>query len=112
MLSYNINQRLCLTGSHFSLDFCPLPMTHTAAILPVVLAVGSSIRGMPMDVLALPCIYSLGLMGVISPYATGPAPNVVRLGLHRQRRFLEVRTDLRCDLLCGVADHSRCRGWN
>jgi L-tartrate/succinate antiporter len=47
---------------------------HTAAILPVVLAVGQSIPGMPMDVLTLLCIYSLGLMGVISPYATGPAP--------------------------------------
>ena len=47
---------------------------HTAAILPVVLAVGKSIPGMPMDVLTLLCIYSLGLMGVISPYATGPAP--------------------------------------
>ncbi len=48
--------------------------SHTAAILPVVLAVGQSIPGMPMDVLTLLCIYSLGLMGVISPYATGPAP--------------------------------------
>ncbi|TKW80429.1 MAG: DASS family sodium-coupled anion symporter, partial [Bradyrhizobium icense] len=47
---------------------------HAAAILPVVLAVGKSIPGMPMDVLTLLCIYSLGLMGVISPYATGPAP--------------------------------------
>ena len=48
--------------------------SHTAAILPVVLAVGSSIPGMPMQTLTLLCIYSLGLMGVISPYATGPAP--------------------------------------
>lgn len=48
--------------------------SHAAAILPVVLAVGSSIPGMPMDVLTLLCIYSLGIMGVISPYATGPAP--------------------------------------
>jgi anion transporter len=48
--------------------------SHTAAILPVVLAVGSGIPGMPMQTLTLLCIYSLGLMGVISPYATGPAP--------------------------------------
>jgi anion transporter len=48
--------------------------SHTAAILPVVLAVGTSIPGMPMQTLTLLCIYSLGLMGVISPYATGPAP--------------------------------------
>jgi len=47
---------------------------HAAAVLPVVLAVGSGIAGMPMATLTLLCIYSLGLMGVISPYATGPAP--------------------------------------
>ena len=27
-----------------------------------------------MPTLTLLCVYSLGLMGVISPYATGPAP--------------------------------------
>ncbi len=48
--------------------------SHTAAVLPVVLAVGSGIPGMPVPTLALLCLYSLGLMGVISPYATGPAP--------------------------------------
>ncbi len=47
---------------------------HTAAVLPVVLAVGSGIAGIPMHTLTLLCVYSLGLMGVISPYATGPAP--------------------------------------
>ena len=48
--------------------------SHAAAVLPVVLAVGSSIPGLSMPVLTLLCVYSLGLMGVISPYATGPAP--------------------------------------
>ena len=48
--------------------------SHTAAVLPVVLAVGSGVAGVPMPVLTLLCVYSLGLMGVISPYATGPAP--------------------------------------
>lgn len=48
--------------------------SHAAAVLPVVLAVGSGIAGMPVQMLALLCMYSLGLMGVISPYATGPAP--------------------------------------
>ena len=40
----------------------------------MVLAVGSSIPGLPVQTLMLLCVYSLGLMGVISPYATGPAP--------------------------------------
>jgi citrate:succinate antiporter/L-tartrate/succinate antiporter len=48
--------------------------SHTAAVLPVVLAVGTGIAGMPLPTLTLLCVYSLGLMGVISPYATGPAP--------------------------------------
>jgi citrate:succinate antiporter/L-tartrate/succinate antiporter len=48
--------------------------SHTAAVLPVVLAVGASIPGLSVPLLAMLCMYSLGLMGVISPYATGPAP--------------------------------------
>jgi len=48
--------------------------SHTAAVLPVVLAVGSAMPGMSVPTLTLLCVYSLGIMGVISPYATGPAP--------------------------------------
>jgi anion transporter len=48
--------------------------SHTAAVLPVVLAVGTGIPGLSVPTLMLMCVYSLGLMGVISPYATGPAP--------------------------------------
>src|SRR5207248_9544765 len=48
--------------------------SHAAAVLPVVLAVGTGIPGLSVPTLTLLCVYSLGLMGVISPYATGPAP--------------------------------------
>jgi citrate:succinate antiporter/L-tartrate/succinate antiporter len=48
--------------------------SHAAAVLPVVLAVVTVIPGLPVATLTLLCLYSLGLMGVISPYATGPAP--------------------------------------
>jgi anion transporter len=48
--------------------------SHAAAVLPVVLAVGMGIPGLAVPTLTLLCLYSLGLMGVISPYATGPAP--------------------------------------
>jgi citrate:succinate antiporter/L-tartrate/succinate antiporter len=48
--------------------------SHAAAVLPVVLAVGMGIPGVSVPTLTLLCCYSLGLMGVISPYATGPAP--------------------------------------
>jgi L-tartrate/succinate antiporter len=47
---------------------------HTTAVLPVALAAGAAIPGVPARLLALLLCYSLGIMGVISPYATGPAP--------------------------------------
>lgn len=47
---------------------------HTTAVLPVVLAVGAAIPGIPLLTFSLLCVYSLGLMGIISPYATGPSP--------------------------------------
>jgi|WetSurMetagenome_2_1015567.scaffolds.fasta_scaffold15575_2 anion transporter len=47
---------------------------HTVAVLPVILAIGANIPGVPSVPFALLCVYSLGLMGVISPYATGPGP--------------------------------------
>jgi anion transporter len=48
---------------------------HTNAVLPLVLGVGVAL--LPVNLLmafALLLVYSLGLMGVISPYATGPSP--------------------------------------
>ena len=47
---------------------------HTMAVLPALLSAGAVIPGMPVQVLALLLVYSIGLMGVITPYATGPAP--------------------------------------
>lgn len=47
---------------------------HTTALLPVMLTVGSAIPGMPMQTLALLLCLTLGIMGIISPFATGPSP--------------------------------------
>jgi L-tartrate/succinate antiporter len=47
---------------------------HTAVVFPALLAGGVSYPGMPVRVFALTLAYSIGLMGVITPYATGPAP--------------------------------------
>ena len=77
--------------------------SHAAAVLPVVLAVGTSIPGLSMPTLTLLCVYSLGLMGVISPYATGPAPMYYGIGYIGEGRLLEVRPDLRRDLFCRAA---------
>jgi L-tartrate/succinate antiporter len=47
---------------------------HTTALLPVILAAGASIPGMNIPVLSLMLMTSLGIMGIISPYGTGPSP--------------------------------------
>ena len=48
---------------------------HTSAVLPLVLGVGVKLLPAAMiPPFALLCVYALGLMGVITPYATGPAP--------------------------------------
>lgn len=46
---------------------------HTTAMFPVLLAVGLGIPGVPPDKLALALGLTTGIMGVITPYATGPA---------------------------------------
>jgi L-tartrate/succinate antiporter len=46
---------------------------HVVAVLPTVLATGLAFPGVPVRTLTLLLAYSIGLMGVISPYATGPA---------------------------------------
>lgn len=61
--------------------------SHVAAVLPVVLAVGSGIPGVDVPTLARLCLYSLGLMGVISPFATGPAPMYFGSGYIGKRQF-------------------------
>jgi di/tricarboxylate transporter len=47
---------------------------HATALLPVILAAGASVPGMPVRVFAMLLVFSLGIMGVLTPYATGPAP--------------------------------------
>jgi len=60
---------------------------HTTAVLPALLSAGAVIPGMPVRVLALLLAYSIGLMGVITPYATGPAPVYFGSGFIPRRDF-------------------------
>ena len=60
---------------------------HRLALLPVVLAVAHGMPGVNGPLLAMLCIYSLGLMGVISPYATGCAPIYAGSGYIGRGRF-------------------------
>jgi L-tartrate/succinate antiporter len=60
---------------------------HTTAVLPVVLAAGAAVPGMDVRKFALLLCYSLGIMGVITPYACGPAPVFYGSGYVSRRDF-------------------------
>ena len=60
---------------------------HTTAILPVLLVAGAAVPNMPVKVFALLLCYSLGIMGVITPYATGPGPVYYGSGYISRRDF-------------------------
>ena len=47
---------------------------HATALLPVFLAAGAAMPDLPARPLALLLAFAIGLMGVLTPYATGPAP--------------------------------------
>jgi L-tartrate/succinate antiporter len=47
---------------------------HTTAMLPVMLAAGSAIPGMPVQQYALLLCLTLGIMGEVSPYGAGSSP--------------------------------------
>jgi len=47
---------------------------HVTALLPLMLTVAAKIPGLPMDKAALGLCLTLGIMGIISPYGTGPSP--------------------------------------
>jgi di/tricarboxylate transporter len=60
---------------------------HTAAVAPVMLAAGSAVEGLPMRTFVLLLGFSLGLMGVLTPYATGPAPLYYGCGFIARKDF-------------------------
>jgi L-tartrate/succinate antiporter len=47
---------------------------HVTALLPVFLSVGAAIPGMDMKQYTVMLLMTLGIMGILTPYATGPSP--------------------------------------
>ena len=47
---------------------------HTTALLPAILTIGAAIPGIDMPIFCLLLVTSLGIMGIITPYGTGPSP--------------------------------------
>ncbi len=66
---------IVLVSFFFVVHYCFASLTaHTVVVFPALLVAGVSFPGMPVKVFALVLAYSIGLMGVLTPYATGPAP--------------------------------------
>jgi L-tartrate/succinate antiporter len=66
---------LALLAVNFLLHYLFASVTaHVTAVIPVLLAVGAAIPGMAVDRMALLLCLQLGIMGVITPYGTGPSP--------------------------------------
>jgi L-tartrate/succinate antiporter len=64
---------VCMVCVYFLSHYMFASLTaHTSALLPVMLAVGGGIPGIPIARLALALALTTGIMGVITPYATGP----------------------------------------
>jgi L-tartrate/succinate antiporter len=47
---------------------------HVTGLLPVMLTTGMAVPGMPVKMFAMLLCYTLGIMGILTPYATGPSP--------------------------------------
>jgi L-tartrate/succinate antiporter len=60
---------------------------HVTAVLPVILAAGALVPGMPVRTFALLLCFSLGIMGIITPYATGPGPVYFGSGYVNRKDF-------------------------
>ena len=60
---------------------------HATALLPVFVAAGTSVPDMPVRVFAMLLVFSLGIMGVLTPYATGPAPVYFASGYISRKDF-------------------------
>lgn len=60
---------------------------HTMAVFPVFYAVGIAVPGVSPVTFGLLLGFTLGIMGVLTPYATGPAPVYYGSGFIRPREF-------------------------
>jgi L-tartrate/succinate antiporter len=77
-----------LVGLFFLLHYMFASLVaHTTALLPVFVAAGAAVPGMPVRTFVMLLGFSLGIMGVLTPYATGPAPVYFSSGYIARRDF-------------------------
>jgi L-tartrate/succinate antiporter len=60
---------------------------HVTALLPALLTTVVVTPGLPVAVVTLALSYTLGLMGILTPYATGSAPLYFSSGYFQAKRF-------------------------
>ena len=64
-----------LVGVYFLSHYLFASLTaHATAMLPILLSLGLGLPGVPFEKLALMLGLTQGIMGILTPYATGPAP--------------------------------------
>ena len=79
---------ILLTVVYFVVHYMFASLTaHTTALLPVLLTAAIAVPGMPVKLISLLFCYTLGLMGIISPYATGPGPIYYGSGYVSRKEF-------------------------
>jgi L-tartrate/succinate antiporter len=79
---------VALTVVYFVIHYMFASLTaHTTALLPVLLTAAIAVPDMPVKLISLLFCYTLGLMGIISPYATGPGPIYYGSGYISRREF-------------------------
>jgi len=66
---------VALTVLFYALHYFFASITaHVTALLPVILAAASGIPGLDMQMFVLLLLPTLGFMGILTPYGTGPSP--------------------------------------
>jgi L-tartrate/succinate antiporter len=60
---------------------------HVTGLLPVMLLIGIAVPGMPVKMFAMLLCYTLGIMGILTPYATGPSPIYYGSGYISRRAY-------------------------
>ena len=60
---------------------------HVTALMTIFLMAGGKIPGINLPLLTYLLLYSLGLMGILTPYATGPSPIWYELGYIPSKTF-------------------------
>lgn len=60
---------------------------HTATMMPVILGVAMGLPGLPMAELSMLLVLSIGIMGVLTPYATGPGVIIYGCGYVKSKDY-------------------------